>query len=231
MGVAVPWAVGEYLEYSVKFGILHAGSARMQVTGKDTLRGHSVWKVHFNITGGVPFLRVDDSIDSWMDVGTLNSLRFMQDLSEPRNRALRVYDIFPDRGIFTQNGKPDRPTVENPLDDASFFFFVRTIPLVVGQTYTFPRYFDATANPVIVKVLRKDTAEVAAGRFPSIVVQPIIKTGGVFSEGGQAEFWFTDDNRRILVQLKTRLSFGSLNLYLRKFSGTQAVIDSAQPRR
>ena len=54
-----------------------------------------------------------------------------------------------------------------------------------------------------------------AGTFNTIVVKPIIRTSGIFSEGGQAELWFTDDAAHTLVQMKAKLSFGSLNLYLR----------------
>jgi hypothetical protein len=112
--------------------------------------------------------------------------------------------------------------VSEPLDDASFFFFVRSIPLEVGQEYSIPRYFDPKANPVLIRVLRKESVRVRAGRFDAIVIQPIIKTTGLFSEGGEAEIWLSDDNRRILLQMKTKLSgVTSLNLYLRSMRLTQ----------
>ena len=49
------------------------------------------------------------------------------------------------------------------------------------------------------------------------MLQPIIKTSGIFSEGGQAEIWLSDDDKRMMLQMKSRLSFGSLNLYLRSY--------------
>ena len=66
-----------------------------------------------------------------------------------------------------------------------------------------------------IRVLRRDTISVPAGKFNTIVVQPTIKTKGIFSEGGRAEVWISDDADRIVVQMKSQLSFGSLNLYLR----------------
>jgi uncharacterized protein DUF3108 len=231
---AVPWTAGEYLEYTLKIGAIRAGSGRMQVS-VDTLRGRNAWRLHFNVTGGWLFVRIDDSYDSWMDVETLNSLRFIQDLSELGGHTVRRYEIFPDLGVFTKqdkNGKEEKPTVENPLDDASFFFFVRSIPLVVGETYELPRYFDPKSNPVIVRVVRKDTVTVDAGKFPTIVLEPIIKTGGLFSKDGHAEIWLSDDNRRILVQMKTRIPVvGSLNLYLRKYQNVQEIVPPAGKRQ
>jgi hypothetical protein len=64
--------------------------------------------------------------------------------------------------------------------------------------------------------------KVPAGTFDAIVLQPIIKTSGIFSEGGQAEIWLTDDDKKMMLQMKSRLSFGSLNLYLRSYRFTAA---------
>src|SRR5215218_4598511 len=49
------------------------------------------------------------------------------------------------------------------------------------------------------------------GSFDAIVIQPIIKTKGVFSEEGRAELWLSDDERRLMLQMKSRLTFGSIN--------------------
>jgi hypothetical protein len=212
----VPWAAGEFLEYDVKFGPVTAGSARMEVVGTDTIRERTAWRLRFNVTGGFWPVRVNDWYDSWMDVESLNSLRFVQRLDEAGAKRYREYEIFPERAMYRQKGKTDTTSVSDPLDDASFFFFVRTIPLEVGKTYEFNRYFDPRSNPVRIIVLRKERIRVRAGSFDCIVLQPIIKTTGLFSEGGQAEVWLSDDKRRILVQMKTKLSVGSLNLYLKR---------------
>jgi hypothetical protein len=213
----VRWAVGEFLEYTLKYGALSVGSGRMQVLGRDTVRGRDTWKLQFDFSGGTLFFRVNDAFVSWLDARTLNSLRFEQRIAEPGYRRHRLYQIYPERAVFTLDGGPEKPSVSDPLDDATFFYFVRTIPLEVGKSYDFHRYFDPKANPVTIRVLRRDTVDVPAGRFPAIVIQPMIKTNGIFSEGGQAELWLSDDNRRMLLQMKSKLSFGSLNLYLRKY--------------
>lgn len=215
----VPWAVGEYLEYDVKFGAISAGSGRMQVIGIESTRGRPTWHLRFNVSGGIRFVyRVNDSYDSWLDVESLNSLRFIQELSEGNRDRERIYDIFPDRVSYLEHGKEEQPSVPQPLDDASFFYFIRSLSLEVGKEYEFNRYFDPRSNPVIVRVLRKEHIEVPAGEFDAIVLQPIINTSGIFSEGGRAEIWLSDDKRRILLQMKSKLPFGSLNLYLKKIS-------------
>src|SRR5206468_12419977 len=87
----------------------------------------------------------------------------------------------------------------------------------VGQTYQFARCCGAERSPVAVRVLRRERVRVPAGELCAIGVQPIIKTKGIFSEGGRAEVWLSDDADRIMVQMKSKLSFGSLNLYLTSY--------------
>jgi hypothetical protein len=69
---------------------------------------------------------------------------------------------------------------------------------------------------------------VPAGTFNAIVVQPIFKSPGIFSEGGHAEVWVSDDSTRAVLQIKSKLSFGSLNLYLRTMGvGPETAADTA----
>ncbi len=218
----VPWAVGERFGYDVKFGFMKAGSAVMTVTGVEVVRGRPAWRARFTVRGGYLALRVDDVLETWMDAVTLSSLRFSQDFSEIGRDRQKLFDIFPERGTYIQHGKPEKPTVPAPLDDGSFLFFIRTVPLEIGMTYEFNRYFIPDRNPVKVRVLRRERISVPAGTFDCIVLQPIIKAKGIFSESGQAELWLTDDPRRIMVQMKSKLPFGSLNLYLKTVAGIDA---------
>jgi hypothetical protein len=213
----LPFSVGEQADYNVKFGIIRVGSGTMTVAGVDTLRGDSVWHVVFHIEGGTFFYHVNDQLESWFTTHTLSSFRFLQHLEEGGTRRYHDYQIYPDRQAFVEDAKPVRPSVAEPLDDAAFLYFIRTIPLTVGETYTFNRYFNPKSNPVVIHVLRRERVNVPAGTFNAVVIQPIIKTSGIFSEHGEARLWLSDDAARAVLQLKSRLSFGTLDLYMRAF--------------
>lgn len=216
----VPFGPGERMEYEVKFGAIRVGNAHMEVVGMDNLRGRPAWHTAFWVQGGNFLYRVNDVYESWIDAETLSSLRFVQELEEGGKKIERRYEIYPDRAVFVQTSKKplkEEKSVSQPLDDGSFLYFIRTIPLAVGQTYDFDRYFRPDRNPVRIRVLRKERIRVPAGTFDAIVVQPVIKTKGIFSENGHAEVWLSDDDRHIMLQLKSRLSFGSLNLYLKSY--------------
>ena len=96
-------------------------------------------------------------------------------------------------------------------------YFIRRLPLEVGKTYSFSRYFKEDGNPVVIQVLRRDEYETEGVKYSTIVVQPIVQTDGLFGQGGEAELHFTDDDRRIMVYMKSNIPLfpGSLTLHLR----------------
>ena len=215
-----PFGVGEKLTFDVRFGPLKVGTSTMEVREITHIRGRAAYKTYLTIQGGTFFYKVNDLLQSWIDTETLSSLRFTQQLEQGSRERERHFEIYPDRSVYVEVSKSpqEHPSVSQPLDDASFLYFIRTIPLEVGRTYEFNRYFRPDRNPVIVRVVRRERIVVPAGTFNAIVVRPTIKTRGIFAEGGQAELWLSDDDRRMVLQLKTKVSFGSLNLHLRSFT-------------
>jgi hypothetical protein len=227
----VPFTVGEKLEYDVRFSFKSVGHGTMEVKEITDVRGRPTWHTVFTIRGGIPFFRVDDVMESWFDVFSLSTRRFHQRISEGGYRRTREYEMFPERSVFTQNGGMEEPSVPDPLDDGSFLYFVRTLPLEVGRTYHVPRYFNPKGNPVRIRVLRRDTVRVPAGEFATVVLQPTFQSRGLFSEDGRAEVWITDDAHRFMVQMKSSLRIGSINLFLRQYTIPPTVQGGAAARR
>src|SRR6476620_8707291 len=117
---AVPFVVGEELTYKATFGKIHAGTARMRVDCIEIVRGRPAYHLIFTIDGGIPFFRVHDRYESWVDVQTLSSLRHVQHISEGGYHRNTTFEIFPDRGLYQKNGEALQPSVAHPLDDGSF---------------------------------------------------------------------------------------------------------------
>ncbi|MGH7624148.1 MAG: DUF3108 domain-containing protein [Gemmatimonadaceae bacterium] len=225
----VPFGVGEQLDYVVAVGGARVGTGRMAIVDTANVQGHSTYHAMFTVKGGFLMFKVDDALESWFDKSTLSSRRFIQTINEVNYHTKRYYDIYPERSLMQQKGDTMKASVSDPLDDASFLYFVRTVPLEVGQTYTYQRYFRPDKNPVIVKVLRRETVTVPAGTFNTVVIQPIIKSGGLFAEGGEAQMWLTDDSRRMMVQFKAKIPvLKTLDLYLTSFRPPNTEAASAK---
>jgi hypothetical protein len=186
----------------------------MEVVRLDTVRGDETWHVVFTVRGRALMYSLNDSLSSWIGTRDLVSRRFIQDNEENGRQRFRRYEIFPERGLWVRNDTDTAATVEEPLDDASFFYFARTIPLEVGQTYDFHRYFQRDRNPVSIRVLQRQETSVPAGRFRTIVVRPVFQSRGLFAQGGEAYIWFTDDEQRIPVKIRSRLPVGTLEMQM-----------------
>jgi hypothetical protein len=216
----VPFGPGEEARYDLKVGIFAAGEARLAVAAVEDVRGASAYRFEMEMQGGLLGFGVDDLFRSWMDTGTLASRRFVRDLHEVNyDPPLRQWEIYPEERRWQRTDAQEKGATlsDLPLDELSFIYFLRTLPLVVGEVYTFTRYFKEDGNPVSVRVLRKEQKTVPAGTFQTIVVQPIIRTSGLFSEGGEAEVYLTDDEHRQVVYLSTRipkLGVGHITLHL-----------------
>ncbi len=231
-----PFGPGEVQRYEVDWGIFSAGEGRLEVMEKmDTVRGVPSYHIGFTMKGGLFFYSVDDYWQSWLGAEKLISMRFDQRQKEGSYRRHRAVDFFLDQGRWTQkNFKKDSPgqvdseetgdlPSRDPLDDVAFLYFLRTLPLKVGETYTYNRYWKDDGNPVILRVLRKERIKVDAGEFDTIVVRPIIKTKGIFSEGGEAEVFVSDDDRRLIVKLTAKMSVGTLRLSMTGYTPGQSL--------
>lgn len=209
---SVPFGVGERLDYRVKFGPLKVGKAHMLVEGVELVAGHPTYHLYSVIEGSTPFYKLVDKQESWLDVSELSSRRYLQDSKQGSYERYRVYEFDLENLVYKQDSGETGAIPAEALDDCSFVYFVRSSVLEVGETYEWNRYFRLDRNPVILQVLRRENVKVPAGEFATIVVRPIIKSGGIFSEGGEAEIYITDDERRVPVKLVTKLKVGSVIL-------------------
>ena len=212
----MPFGVGERMEYVAKIGFQHVGRGSMETVGIEDVRGRTAIHTRFQLKGRALFYSANYLLESWIDQPTFTSLRFTQDNDDDASEKDKVYEIFPDRQMYQVNNGPELPSVADPLDEGALLYYVRTMDLEVGKTYTLNRYFRPDRNPVIIKVLRRETVHLPAGKYNTIVVQPIIKSKGIFSEGGQAQVWLSDDKDRVMVQMRVRLKVTNISLQLTK---------------
>ena len=223
-----PFAIGERAEYDVTFGPIRVGRASLAIEARERVRGLEAYRLAFELEGGPFFYKVDDRQVGWLATAPYRSLRFEQILDQGGYERHRRWEL--DHGSSTyvredwdeafggyRAHAEDRDVAIplNALDEVSLLYLVRTLPLRIGDTYTFENYFLEGGNPVVVEVLRREKVRVRAGRFETIVVRPIIRTEGIFSEDGEAEVYISDDDRRAIVQLKSKMKIGEMNMYLR----------------
>jgi hypothetical protein len=225
--------VVEHADFDVKLGFVHVGTGEWTVLAYDTVAGFQTFHAILSIDGGFGPAKVEDRFESWGDATSWRtsrdvfSRRFSQSQHEVSYHKNVRYDISPERQEWVRSdGKRDRTPTTKPLDDLTMLVFIRSLPLKVGDVYTIPRYFKSEGNPLVLRVVRRETVKVPAGTFQTIVVRPTIKTSGLFGEGGEAELYLTDDRLHSLVQLKSKVkAIGSLTLELKSYQPPTAADD------
>lgn len=234
----VPFQIGDEAEYSVLLGPVRFGRMHLRAEARDTIRGTPAYRLAMEMKGGIPVYRLDDRTVSWLATAPYRSLRFEEVLRQGSYRRHRRWELDHESLTATREDwdaeagayrahrrQRDLPIPPGALDEISYLFLIRALPLEVGRTYEFNRHFEEDANPVVVQVLRRERIRVPAGSFETIVVRPIIKTDGLFSEDGEAEVFISDDDRRLVVQIKSRMRRGAVNMYLREFTSGVAEAD------
>jgi hypothetical protein len=213
----VPWTVGETFEYSGKYLMFSAGSGTMRVVGVDTVRGVPSW--HFSLVMNISAVvyHSHTEMTSWTGVNDFVSRRFVKVLNDSGSSQNRDYIIHADAGFYQDVRDKDTSHVKTPhdaLDDISFIYYLRTIPLKVGDHDTIPRYFRNDKNPVYVDVVGRELIDMPDGsRTPCLVLHPVVnEEHGMFNQSRDARIWLTDDGRRIPVQIRSK--YGA-NIFLK----------------
>ncbi|MGB7061705.1 MAG: DUF3108 domain-containing protein [Candidatus Zixiibacteriota bacterium] len=212
------FGVGERLEFSVGYGVIKAGTAVMEIPDIAKLDGrrcyHIVSTARSNKFFSV-FFRVDDRVESFMDIYGLYSLRYDKHLREGKFRTdvSMVFDQANNLAIYDA-GKDTFEVAEYVQDVLSAFYFVRTQELTVGRSIFVDNHTDRKNYPLEVKVLRKERIKVEAGEFDCLVVEPILQTGGIFEQKGSLTVWLTDDEVKMPVLMKSKVVIGSISTEL-----------------
>jgi hypothetical protein len=213
--------VGERADYDVSYGVVRAGRASVAVTSIDRVRNRDAYCLRFTMSAGVNLLllrySVRDTMRSWVDTATFQSIRFWQDQLDGGRKRTKRYEIFPDRKTFRDGDDDEEPSVADPLDDIAFLFFARRQNLEVGATRSWTRHFKPASNPVSLTVSNRDTIDVGGKRWPAIVVRPVIKTSSLFAEGADARVWMSDDSAHVILQINIKVKVGSITMKLRSY--------------
>src|SRR2546422_5350515 len=112
----------------------------MQVAGIDTIRGVETVHFVFLIDGGALWYHIHQDLESWVGRADFHSRRFVNQTEEKGKAWERKFDIYPDSGFYREAGRDSTfPTVADPLDDAAFLYWIRTVPLEKGKRYEYHR--------------------------------------------------------------------------------------------
>jgi hypothetical protein len=202
----LPFGIGERLNYAVTVGSRRVGHGSMSIQGPEDVRGTSTYVLKSEVRARIGIVKAVDRAESWLDPIRMSALRF-------RKRERRAFaggeeqvEMYPDtqRWQATGGDKGESPT-DAPLDELSFIYFVRTLPLMPDSVYRVVRHYDRDRNPVEVRVVGRDTLRTGAGMFSTIIVEMHVRDARRFHGDGVIRLHLTDDPCRIPVRIETSM--------------------------
>jgi len=228
----VPYSPGEKFTYSIEYGFITAAKAHMSVVGIDTIRGIPCYHIQskaMTTPTFSTFFRVDDQIDSYINIFDLASMRLVKHLREGKYKKDFMVDFDAELPLAYYPDGDTLETAPNTQDVLSSLYYLRRQELSVGKKIAIPHHDNKKNYPLEVKVTRKERVKVPAGKFLCFVVEPDLKDVGIFKSRGKIWIWLTADARKIPVQVKTSVIIGSVSAKLEEYNeGTPFVFESPQ---
>jgi hypothetical protein len=222
---------GEKLVYDVNFGFITAGIAEMAIPKMKRISGRDAYHITFKVNSVPsfdPFFKVRDRYETYMDAEGLFPWRFGQHVREGNYK--RDFSAFFDqrRGkAKTKKGTYDIPKYTH--DIVSAFYFARTIDydtLEIGDKIRLQNFFKDKVHPLDVVYHGKETIDVAAGKFECLIIEPLVKEGGLFKSEGSIFIWLSDDDLKIPVKVRTKVIIGSIDAELKSYEGLKSELMS-----
>lgn len=216
----VGFGEGEKLIFSVQYSLVKAGEATLEIRNIADIDGHSSYRIISDArTNGFfsSFFKVRDRFESYMDTTELYSLRYEKHLREGRFK--RDEEVSFDQNAHTATYKDKVVAIAPRTQDVlSALYYIRTLPLEVGQAVTLANHTDGKNYPLVVKVHRRETVTVDAGTFDCLVVEPILRGPAIFSQKGRLTVWITDDRYRMPVLMKSKVIIGHVSAVLKEYT-------------
>lgn len=204
---ALPFSVGEKITYEVRIGNGdRVGSATMWIEGPVDVRGTSTYVLRFDSRIRIAFLSAVSRSSSWFDPVRGSALRFIKHEQNPLTRNDESVDFYPrQKEWISANGETGASPSDTPLDELSYMYFIRTLPMTPGATYRFDRHFDVSRNPTTVNVIRHEVIPTAMGELRVILVEMRVRDPRHYKGEGVIRIHLTDDDCRLPARIESTM--------------------------
>jgi hypothetical protein len=217
-----PFQTGERLTFQIRWGFIPAGEAILEVS-QDTVDNHDVH--HFILTVKTfpvidIFYKFRERVDSFTDMTLSKTLLYKKVQSSNHARDIRVdFDWQISKAQYSNFGTPIEPIDLQPgtLDPLAALYYIRQ--QITGPDFELERPVTDGKEVVMGKVhyVARETISINGKKYDTIKLEPEMKgVKGVFEKSKNAKMyiWLTNDARKLLVKLKSKVVVGSFTAEL-----------------
>jgi len=213
---------GQTYVYGIEWHLFNAGTSEMTLA----LDGGQEHVTAIANSAGVvnALYKVQDHFEAFFDPHTFCSLRVSKNTEEgshSRQTELR-FDYSRNKSVLDEKNLKtgEQKHVENDLpgcvtDVVSGFYYLASLPLQPGNSYTFPINDGNKTTEVRARVEAREQIKVPAGTFQAVRVKAEAISGALQGKG-TVWAWFTDDANHTGVQMRSKLGWGTLLFRLQR---------------
>ncbi len=220
-----PFRVGEKVSYEVSYFGVVAGELNMQVLPFVYVNGRKSY--HFKASGQTAsvfdmFYAVDDWLETFVDYENMIPMSYALHVKE--SKQLRETRCFFNWDTLVGSYWDKRITKEDGIEEKKFEwkileysqnvfsapYYMRTFDLSPGKKLVYRLAHEKENILLTGTIVRKEKLETLAGTFDTVVVKPHIEIGGVFKPIGDIFIWLTDDDRKFIVRIESKIKIGKI---------------------
>jgi hypothetical protein len=230
---SIPFTPGERLRFSLRWTVVPAGEAILEVLPIKSIDGQKVY--HFRLTAETNafvdlFYKVRDRIDAFASIDMTRAVRYHHKQHEGDNRKdVEVqFDWQRELALFN-DGRTDREIEIKPgtFDPLSVFYYSRMADFKADGLIRCPVSDGKKCVDGQARIVKKETIKVISGEYETFLIEPDLKhVGGVFEKSKDAKIrlWITADDRHLPVKIASKVAIGS-------FVGELMAIEKVDPRQ
>jgi hypothetical protein len=229
-----PFKPGEKITLSVNYFNVSAADVVFQILPFKMVNDREAYHLQVNIKTNRTFsmfYSVDNSAETYLDFETLipQTLTYHANETKRQKESKTFFDWDKSeatqwRHEVTKDHGDDKKKVTWPLQPysqnmLSALYYLRTFTLTPGKKLAF-RVADEGKNYVFTgEILRREEIDTPVGKLKTVVLRPQFTVQGSFSPSGESLIWLTDDDRKMIVRVESKVKIGTLVAKLKSIEG------------
>jgi len=217
---------GEQLEYRLHYGIINAGTAKLEVKKlAQKIAGREV----YHITGSGKtkgafdwFFKVRDTYETYLDVDGVFPWMFKRDVNEGGYKIKQKYTFAQGKNKI-DNGEGKSFDAPSGIQDMlSSFYYARSIDYSkakIGEVFTIWSFVDDEVWPLRIRYMGKDNIKVSGDKYKALKFHPVVQEGRLFENEEDVTVWISDDENKIPLLAQGKVMIGSVKMELSKATG------------
>ena len=204
----------------MSFAGIKAGNAYLEVIDNNESKIHKEIHIRFVAKTSFPFSSVyliDDQIDTWLDINDLYTKRIKRSIKQGNYKKESETKNYYEESISVTN--KDTTLINGFLfDPYSLFYLLRTKPLILGQTIKINTFNGKKITPIQIVTKAEETINTVFGSFNCLVIKPFREGSTLLKNKGDMMIWFSNDKKRLPIQIKIKLQYGSMLLKIKEIN-------------